>query len=395
MSANPITTHNSADVTNESVAQHGRTLAGASDNGTVRLWDTASGQPAGPLEGHTGPVRAVAFSRDRRTLVSASDDGTVRLWDTASGQPAGTLGRTRPVRAVAFSPDGRTLASATDDGTRLWDASGQPLRQLEGHIVYALAFSPDGRTLASASWDGMVRLWDAASGQPAGTLKGHTGPVRAVAFSPDGRTLASADQDGTVRLWDSASGQPAGTLEGHTVHAGPVWTVAFSPDGRTLASASSDRTVRLWDPAIGQPAGTLEGHTGPVWTVAFSPDGRTLASAGDDQTVRLWIATLTPRSSDWRSTCRYRRSRGRPRTSRSAPKQATLCCSRSSAGSTAIGSATQRHINTPQNEACLRSHNHDPARSPDESDHSLRSSTAHSILEADDKCLVRFPYHVR
>ena len=72
------------------------------------------------LEGHSHSVNALVFSPDGKTLASASDDGTVKLWDAGSGAELQTLkGHSDSVRAVAFSPDGKTLASASDDTVKL------------------------------------------------------------------------------------------------------------------------------------------------------------------------------------------------------------------------------------------------------------------------------------
>jgi WD40 repeat protein len=67
-------------------------VASASDDGTVRLWDSESGAELLVLEGHQGPVTSVAFSSDGQDLISASVDGTVRIWsrteqDIFEGRP--------------------------------------------------------------------------------------------------------------------------------------------------------------------------------------------------------------------------------------------------------------------------------------------------------------------
>ncbi|WP_030898098.1 WD40 repeat domain-containing protein [Streptomyces sp. NRRL S-474] len=278
-----------------------------------RLISVVNAPLATPLTGHTGAVYLTTFSPDGRTLATASYDRTVRLWNVADprrpkplGKPLG--GHRSWVSSAVFSPDGRTLASASDDGTiRLWNATDpgrpQPLGEpLTGHdgTIYLIAFSPDGRTLASAGDDHTVRLWDVADpkrprplGEP---LTGHTAAVRSVALSPDGRTLAAGGDDGTVRLWDvSDRRRPTSVGEPLTGHTATVHSVAFSPDGRTLASGGSDDTVRLWDtsaPRRAKQIGTpLTGHTGPVWSVAFSPSGERLAAASEDSTASLWNVT--------------------------------------------------------------------------------------------------------
>jgi eukaryotic-like serine/threonine-protein kinase len=268
----------------------GRQIASASNDYTVKLWDTATRQEVRTLSGHTAYATSVAYSPDGRTLASASDDRTVRLWDTVTGHEVQTLrGHSEAVVGVAYSPVGHQIASASYDRTvKLWDAAtGREIRTLQGHAEWVLcvAFSPDGRQIASGSRDCTMKLWDVATGQEVQTAREDGSSVRSVMYSPSGQFLASAYDNHTVKLWDTATGQEVRTVRGN---AGSVRGVAFGPDGRQIASASDDQTVRLWDAATGRELLNLRGHETAVCGVAFRPDGRQIASASTDGTVKLW-----------------------------------------------------------------------------------------------------------
>ena len=202
----------------------------------------------------------------------------VKIWAT----PARVFG-------AAVSPrGGRILAGSADKTIKLWNAaSGEQIGELRGHgdQVTSVAFSPNGTLIASGSKDKTIRIWDAARHTEIGTLEGHADPVTSVTFSPDGTLIASGSIDKTVRIWDVARREQIAELHGHT---DMVSGVAFSPDGTRIASGSADSTVRLWDVAQRKQIGELHGHDGAVISVAFSPDGKRIASSSTDETVRLW-----------------------------------------------------------------------------------------------------------
>ncbi len=292
----------SGPVTAVAFSPHDATLASGSGDGTVILWDIATRRLLARLStahGGGAPVDNVAFSPDGKVLAVGSADGTLRLWDVATRRPLGQplsdgLGA---IAGLAYSPDGRTLSAGQGRAVVLWDAAtgrplGQPLVSAAGTVA-SVAFSPDGRVLAAGGGHSVV-LWNVATQRPIDQpFRGHTRDVSAIAFSPDGTTLAAGSADRTVILWDVASHQRLGqTLNGHQA---AVTGLAFSPDGNSLVSSSNDATLRLWDvPSIGSPLAGLTGHTGAVDAVAVSPDGTMMASGGADHRVILWYTA--PRS---------------------------------------------------------------------------------------------------
>jgi WD40 repeat protein len=311
---------------------------------TVRLWDVDPQTTLPVLRGHTSYVYPVAYSPDGRWIASGSFDGTVRLWDAATGEPCVTLPHPGFAWDLSFGPDGTWLVTGCpqEDRLRIWDvatarvqkeiplsgtnfqsltvspdgtrvaatsvdpkggkrrltvydiASGKSLFSTEG---WSLAYSPDGRWFAALAADEKtVLLLDARTYETAARFSGHESTVSKAAFSPDSRRLASCSGDHTVRIWHVEGGgqgveaapPPCEVLRGHT---GEVFAVAFHPDGTRLATAGRDGAVWLWDLARGEEVVRLPGHKSYVWSLAFSRDGATLASGSGDATVRLWDTT--------------------------------------------------------------------------------------------------------
>jgi WD40 repeat protein len=323
-----------------SFSPDGRTLATASLDYSIRLWDVGNRQRISTLQGHSTEVLTLAFTPDGESLISGAKDGGVKLWPTRAREKDEIIpGGWEP---LAFSKDSKILAARTREGTVAFLnlATREPEQELpldsgRSHFPSPISVSTDLAILAQGLHDGRVKLWDTRTLEST-TLKVSDGPVETAALSPDGHVLLTAGFEQPLRWWDLRAGTNINLqTEAHRVLFSPdgrafatfqkgntvqIWdavgrtvrtnllqepqpalfpggfgpeplffsAAAFSADGRVLAITSIENTIRLWDTTSGQLIGTCTGHKQAVFSVAFSPDGNTLASASDDSTLKLW-----------------------------------------------------------------------------------------------------------
>lgn len=217
----------------------------------VRLWEVSSGRLIQAWGADRWPLAGLAFDRDGTALLTAEVDGTIHLWDIASGKPRARLSSpVTPIHRIAWNrATGQVVAAAGEAGTILvWDeVGGAPSWRLDTRLrLPVFALSHDGRRLALAAPGGAVRLV-AVTGEPADALLPiGLKQVGALAFSPDDRTLAIAGDGVAVKLWDVSTLQERASLPGHR---GGVCFLAFGDPGMTLLAATRTQTARLWRPA--------------------------------------------------------------------------------------------------------------------------------------------------
>jgi WD40 repeat protein/serine/threonine protein kinase len=297
----------------------------ASDDATIRLWDSSTGAELARLTTHGVPQFARSFDGEV-VAAASSDDVTVWRsrdlqvlghWDlprgtkaasiavadgatrvivgdgagvvhvlTAGGAQATTTPHKGRVAVAVISPDGQLWATGGEDGRIEIARDGAPaIVAVHGEQpVMSLAIDARGRFLASGGSDSIVRLW-AADGSAVRAMPGHAKPIRSLAFARDGSLLASSSEDSTVRVWSVEAAQQPMVLGGHE---GTVFSVVFDATGRRIASAGADGTVRLWDVASAAPLAALDAHRAEAWFADFDPAGNRIASAGFDRTARIW-----------------------------------------------------------------------------------------------------------
>jgi eukaryotic-like serine/threonine-protein kinase len=275
----------------------GGAVATAGKDGTVRLWDTRTGNELRTLERRKQPATSLAFSQDGRYLVTAGPDRVVRVWEFSPRGPTNVL-QVKGEARVAITRDGRSIASAGQDHkVRVWDVrTGRTTHVLEYQgEVFSLAFSPDAGWLAAGGQSSgektqPLKVWHMPGGGesrdfPVALLSKDW--IRALAFSPDGRHLIVATGS-TARIWDIGGKKEAGFLPGYQRWATGL---AFDETGRYLAGSFQTGTIRVWDRAHNNKVvfSARRATAGPITSVSLDPQGRRVAyPTGKEATVERW-----------------------------------------------------------------------------------------------------------
>jgi WD40 repeat protein/DNA-binding SARP family transcriptional activator len=292
-----------------SYSPDGRRLAEGSQDGTVRIFEPASGRLLRSIQiGGQAPI--VQFSPDGRWLAVGGSRG-VRIVDPRTGATKliaaihayGACGYGCNAFELAFSPDGSVLYTTDLANVVRWDLRSNRVRLLTPRPIggvfaggtFYVAVSPDGRRLAVGGVPGIAVL-DAKSGRVM-AANASISNMWGIAFSPDGRTIAVSESPawpsytmaGAIRLFDSKSLRPLRTLaqlKGDTFTA-----IGFSPDGRTLAFGTNLGVSGIYDVGSGEQLVSFPGHTTNIWQVEFSPDGKDVATSAGDGKALVWRAS--------------------------------------------------------------------------------------------------------
>lgn len=261
----------------------------------AQILTTTDWQPYVDLKGHAGQLTDAAWAPPGATgdrLATASADGTVRIWNAATGETVHVLrGHMGAINDIDWSPDGAYIASAGTDGTvRIWHVdTGEQARVLTGHTgsVEQVHWNPQpGSPLLVSvrqydAKDDHTRIWNAETGEQVVALVGDGSDVREAYWNATGAYLAAITDDFKVFLWQPGDWRLLPEADGDAA--------AWSPDGAYLAADKPDNSIIVWDAAAKAVVRQFIGHTGDVNTIDWDrSDGKRFISRGADGKVRHW-----------------------------------------------------------------------------------------------------------
>jgi WD40 repeat protein len=264
----------------------------AGADGTVRIWDAATGAPMRVL---TWPGakqwRYYAVAMSAHFVVAIDTMGrAAHVWDADTGtQVVELTNDASQAASLVLSADGHWLATSGGGDVRVFDTSTwEQVVTIAGARVRSLSFDPTGGRLAVGTYDGDATLWEIPSGARVRRLREGGEPVDAIAFSRNGEFVAAGSREGAEQVWDATSGALRSQFNSHHSQ---IYAIEFSPIGNLMLSAGADGAVVVSNVATGMPVTRLEGPKGVVFAAHFDREARRVVGASWDGTARVWDAS--------------------------------------------------------------------------------------------------------
>ena len=249
---------------------------------SARLWKLArTGQASEVLvlKGHRDAVASGAFLPGN-AVVTAGDDGRVRRW-----RPTWSL--TQTVRDAA--KDVVTAPSPLSDGERSDGAAWPGLEKViadRDNSCTRPDFAPDDGPLAYCPEENLVLIARAGDAPPIEVKLSNDARVESAHLSASGRVLALTFDDYSIGVFDARTGRPRASMRGHSAR---IWQVGFSADERFMASAATDATARVWDVARGAEIASVTLLDFPiVRQISFGRDGGSVVLDTGGGVVTTW-----------------------------------------------------------------------------------------------------------
>ncbi|MEM9540336.1 MAG: WD40 repeat domain-containing protein [Cyanobacteria bacterium P01_E01_bin.42] len=225
-----------------------------SSSPAIEIWE--QGELQRSLYGHQLDITAIAIDPQGKMLATGSEDGSIRLWQIATGKTMGTFSthlifgsHTRAVAHLSFSTDGNTLISTAQDATlKLWDLQTRDRPYTLKTFSPRALLSPVGLILAAISWQGKIQLWDINLEKKTNhlmtTFDDCTYSTSALAFSPYGRILVSGTRDGKISFWDVY-----GKTQFHELpsEGSAIDSLVLNAGGDRLFSTNKDKVLKVWE----------------------------------------------------------------------------------------------------------------------------------------------------
>lgn len=241
------------------------------------------------LIGHQEPIYDVVWSPDGARIATGSTDGTVHIWNTATGMVEKSLEVKKGFRPkLQWSLRGDRLFASSEGmnrGIYMWDmSSGEGVSMMpEGEADYIrIAWSPDATSVVMVTLRGEAKLWDATTGKLKARIEIPRVAIKEVAWSVEGGSLALA-VGGEVWIWDADGNRSQVVLR----HEDVVSKIAWGPNG--MLATVSGRMIRIWNTDKGELAASLP-LAGKATAISWNQDGSRLAIGTMDRGGSIWQA---------------------------------------------------------------------------------------------------------